>query len=170
MVFLGFGKYARADRIYALDPTGTTASGLCPTWTLHVVRLADGREATFRPPAASVPGRPPVFVQLEPPGLPTPTTCGDRSRAASLRPLRHHPVPTLLSPRRPAQAPLASPRARGPDRPRGDGAGAQARPRRPAPPRRARPLAAPRVAAVPAPLGRAAVSVRRHRDRVRPGP
>ena len=37
--------------------------------TVHVVRLADGRAATFRPPAATVPGRPPVFVQLEPPGL-----------------------------------------------------------------------------------------------------
>jgi hypothetical protein len=37
--------------------------------TVHVVRLAEGREATFHPPAASVPGRPPVFVQLEPPGL-----------------------------------------------------------------------------------------------------
>jgi hypothetical protein len=37
--------------------------------TVHVVRLADGRAATFRPPAVTVPGRPPVFVQLEPPGL-----------------------------------------------------------------------------------------------------
>ena len=27
MVFLGFGKYARADRIYALEPLG---EGLCP--------------------------------------------------------------------------------------------------------------------------------------------
>jgi hypothetical protein len=37
--------------------------------TVHVVRLADGRAATFRPSAVTVPGRPPVFVQLEPPGL-----------------------------------------------------------------------------------------------------
>ena len=37
--------------------------------TVHLVRLADGRAATFRPPAVTVPGRPPVFVQLEPPGL-----------------------------------------------------------------------------------------------------
>ena len=37
--------------------------------TVHVVRLADGRAATFHPPAVTVPGRPPVFVQLEPPGL-----------------------------------------------------------------------------------------------------
>ena len=37
--------------------------------TVDVVRLADGRAATFHPPAVTVPGRPPVFVQLEPPGL-----------------------------------------------------------------------------------------------------
>jgi hypothetical protein len=37
--------------------------------TVHVVRLADGREATFGPSAVNEPGRPPVFVQLEPPGL-----------------------------------------------------------------------------------------------------
>jgi hypothetical protein len=37
--------------------------------TVHVLRLADGRERTFRPPASSRPWPPPVLAQLEPSGL-----------------------------------------------------------------------------------------------------